>query len=591
VHILGVSALYHDSAAALVRDGQLVAAAQEERFTRVKYDPGFPGRSITFCLEAGAIEAREVDYVVFFEKPFPKLERILTSQLSTFPRSWRVFRESVLAWTKHKLWVRRTLLEHLPIPPDRVLFSEHHVSHGASAMFCSPFEEAAVLTADGVGEWTTTALGRASAPRSPGSTSTFDLTAEVRFPHSLGLLYSVFTAWLGFRVNSGEYKMMGLASYGEPKYLDELEKVVTVYPDGSYELDMTFFSFHYSFDHAYNAKFVDLFGPPRQPERPFFTERTEGSVQGREAEARENQRYADVAASVQRLTETILLRMADHLHRETGLTNLVMAGGVALNSVANGRVMRESPFERVYIQPNAGDAGGALGAAMWAAHVLLGEPGGFVMEHAAYGQSFSPDAIRAALAAHGLRSTYVDDVDDLAAQLVDALVAGEVLGLFGGRFEWGPRALGHRSILADPRQAGMKSTVNEKVKFREQFRPFGPAVSEAAASTYFDFDGVAGQFPQRFMLMVTDVRPDRLDEIPAVSHMGTARPQVVTDGANPLYTRVIDMFGQATGVPVVLNTSFNLRGEPMVAAPDDAIRTFLASGLDRLVLDGHVVRK
>ncbi len=591
MYILGISAFYHDSAAALLCDGDLVAAAQEERFTGVKFDHRFPNEAIRFCLRQAGVGVRDLGYVVFYEKPLPKFERILLSHLSTFPRSWQVFREAMLAWFGEKLWMKSVMLSQLNVPADRVLFVEHHLSHAASAMFCSPFEEAAVLTVDGVGEWTTTAVGRATADWGKGLPNRIELLEETRFPDSLGLLYSAFTAWLGFKVNSGEYKVMGMAPYGEPSYLGELDRLIRVYDDGSFRLNMDYFSFHHSLSQTYNHKFVELFGPPRVPESPFFTRTTGHDIRGRESEAERNQHYADVAASIQRLTEEVLLKIARHLHRQTGLRNLVMAGGVALNSVANGRIMRETPFERVYIQPNAGDAGGALGAALYAWHVLLGQPRGFVMEHAYYGEGFADGEIRRLLDAQGRRYEYVEASEVLADRVVDALVAGQVVGLFQGRFEWGPRALGNRSILADPRRPEMKEIVNAKIKFREPFRPFAPVVPEPDAPGYFDLGRAQGQYPPRFMLIVTSVWPERCEQIPAVSHMGTGRLQTIRREWNPFYYEVVERFGQATGVPVLLNTSFNLRADPIVATPADALRTFQNSGIDLLVLGSHLVRK
>lgn len=591
MYILGISALYHDSAAALLKDGELVAAAQEERFSRIKFDHSFPARAIDYCLRAGGIDARDLDYVVFYEKPLPKFERILLSHLSTFPKSWQVFREAIIAWFNEKLWIKSVMLGQLPVPAERILFVEHHLSHAASAMFCSPFQEAAVLTVDGVGEWTTTAMGHATADWDHGQGNRIDLTEEIRFPHSLGLLYSAFTAWLGFKVNSGEYKVMGMAPYGTPRYLDKLDKVIQVYEDGSFRLDMDYFSFHYSLRDSYTNKFINLFGEPRRPETPFFTRLTGESVAGREADADQNQYYADVAASIQRLTEEILLKMVRSLHRRTGSKNLVMAGGVALNSVANGRIMRETPFEQVYIQPNAGDAGGALGAALYAWHVVLGKPRRFVMEHAYYGEGYDAKAIKQTLQQEAVRYEYCPDEGRMADYMVDAMLRAKVVGLFRDRFEWGPRALGNRSILADPRRSEMKDVVNTKIKFREQFRPFAPVIAEEDAPRYFDLQKADGQYPQRFMLMVAPVCVQRGAEIPAVNHMGTGRLQTVRREWNPVYYETIRRFGQATGVPVLLNTSFNLRAEPIVTTPADALRTFRSSDIDLLVMDNYIVRK
>jgi carbamoyltransferase len=591
MYILGISAYYHDSAAALLRDGDVVAAAQEERFSRIKYDHRFPAQAIAFCLAEAGIAARDLDYVVFYEKPLPKFERILLSHLGTFPRSWRVFREAMVAWFGEKLWMKSLIARQVPVPVDRVLFVEHHLAHAASAFFCAPFRRAAVLTVDGVGEWTTTALGRATANWGDGGGSAITLTEETRFPHSLGLLYSAFTGWLGFKVNSGEYKVMGMAPYGQPRYLDKLARVIHTYDDGSFRLDMDYFSFHHSLTDTFNDRFVDLFGPPRPPESPFFTRATGDDIRGREQEADRNQYYADVAASVQRLTEEVLLRTARHLRARTGERHLVLAGGVALNSVANGRLMRESGFEQVFIQPNAGDAGGALGAALYVWHALLGRPRRFVMEHAYLGQRFSDERVRQYLDAQGVPYEHIDDDRRLAERVVDALAARQVVGLFQGRFEWGPRALGNRSILADPRTEAMKHIVNTKIKFREPFRPFAPVVPEEDAPAYFDLEKTYRQFPERFMLMVAPVRPERIAEIPAVSHMGTGRLQTVRRAWNPFYYELIRQFGAATGVPVLLNTSFNLRSEPIVTTPANALATFRRSDLDLLVADHCLVRK
>jgi carbamoyltransferase len=373
--------------------------------------------------------------------------------------------------------------------------------------------------------------------------------------------------------------------------MDKLAQLIRVHDDGSFHLNMDYFSFHYSPTHTYSRRFLELFGPQRQPEAPFFTRTTGDDIAGREREADRNQYYADVAASAQLLTEEVMLKMANRLYEQTGLRNLVMAGGVALNSVANGRIIRETPFEQVYIQPNAGDAGGALGAALYAWHVLLGKPRRFVMEHAYYGQSFSDEDVRTLLEEKGLRYERVAEEERLAARVVDAMIRREVVGLFQGRFEWGPRALGNRSILADPRWAAMKETVNAKIKFRELFRPFAPVVPEEAAAAFFDLQKATGQYPPRFMLMVSDVRRDKQAEIPAVTHMGTGRLQTVRRAWNPVYYDIVRTFGQATGVPVVLNTSFNLRGEPIVTCPANALDTFLASDIDMLVLEHYIVRK
>lgn len=592
MNILGISAYYHDSAAALLVDGELVAAAQEERFSRIKFDHRFPTMSVEFCLKEAGIQQKDLDYIVFYEKPLPKFQRILLTHLHTFPKSWRHFREAMLAWFGNKLWVKGDILKQFPdYPEDKVLFVDHHISHAASAAFCSPFEEMAVLTLDGVGEWTTTGMGIAKGDWTTGQTNMLELTEEIRFPHSLGLLYSVFTAWLGFKVNSGEYKVMGMAPYGRPEYMDKLAKVFKLHNDGSFSLDMDYFSFHESLTDAYNAKFINFFGPPREPESPFFTASTGDDIRGREKEAANNQYYADIAASLQLMVEEAVLKMANHLQAKTGLKKLVMAGGVALNSVANGRVMRESNFDEVYIQPNAGDAGGALGAALYAHHVLLKKPRKYVMKHSYYGQSFSLAQEKAAIEKTGLPYEQIDETEKIAERCVDAILKGQVIALFQGRFEWGPRALGNRSIMADPRKAEMQEVVNLKIKFREAFRPFAPVVTEERSNEYFSLGKSVNQYPQRFMLAVAPIPEEKHAEIPAVCHNGTGRLQTVDRESNPLYYEIVKQFGDATGTPVLMNTSLNLRGEPLVTTPENAFFTFGESDLDLLVLDKFLVRK
>jgi carbamoyltransferase len=589
--ILGVSCYFHDAAAALLRDGRLVAAVEEERFSRKKHDYGFPSSAIDFCLRAGGISSAALDYVVFFEKPFLKFERLLLTCMQSFPRSRRLFQEAMIPWLGDKMWIRHHLQTRLGVPASRILFGEHHLSHAASAFFCSPFSEAAILTVDGVGEWTTATVG-------VGRGTDVTLLEEIRFPHSLGLLYSAFTAFLGFEVNEGEYKVMGMAPFGTPRYADRVAQLIRVGEDGGFELDMDYFEFHRSAERTYGERFVELFGPPRDPGAPFFT-----AVSGypayfgprpadHAAQAQQNQHYADLAASIQAVVEDVVLRMARHAHRRTGLSRLCLAGGVALNSVANGRVLREAPFEELYVQPAAGDSGGALGAALWAHHAVLGQPRRFVMEHASWGQEYARSEITAALEAGGVPYTALDDEDRLLDLVVTRLGDGQVVGWFQGRFEWGPRALGHRSILADPRRPEMKDLVNVKIKYREPFRPFAPSVPVGRAEEYFALPDAARHYPARFMLYVVDVRDAKRDVIPAVTHVdGTARLQTVFEETAPRYHRLIERFGKATGVPVLLNTSFNLKGEPIVNTPAEALATFARSGMDVLVLGDCVVEK
>jgi len=591
MNILGVSCYFHDSAAVMLRDGQLVAAAEEERFSRVKHDYGYPKNAIQFCLESAGVKGPEVDYIVFFEKPFRKFDRILMTALQTYPKSWKVFRESMITWMIDKLWVASKLGSELDVPSDRILFAEHHLSHAASAYLCSPFDEAAILTVDGVGEWLTTTWG-------VGKGNDIRMIKQMQFPHSIGLLYSAFTAFLGFEVNEGEYKVMGMAPYGVPRYVDKVWKVVNQNSDGSFSLDMDYFCFHHSTDRTFNNKFAALFGEPRQPKTQFFTEATGfpkyfGRAPGNYKElCRQNQHYADIAASIQKVTEELLLGMARALHKETGLKRLCMAGGVALNSVANARILKETPFEELYVQPAAGDGGGALGAALWAYNTLLGKPRVFRMEHAYWGRSNSAGETRDFLVKNNIPFESFSNEDALLDRVVEGIMGGKVIGWSQGRFEWGPRALGHRSILADPRSHEMKDIVNAKIKFREPYRPFAPSVLAECAEKYFDLSGAAKHYPARYMLYVVPVKDSAKEVLPAITHVdGTGRLQTVFKDQSERYYNLIERFGQATGVPVVLNTSFNLKGEPIVNTPANAFSTFSKSEMDMLVLDNFVVEK
>ena len=455
--ILGISCYYHDAAAVLLRDGQLIAASEEERFSRKKHDYGFPKQAIQYCLEAGKISGSDLDYVVFFEKPFRKLDRILASVLGTYPKSWKVFRESMITWVLDKLWVASTLQSELGVKKEKVLFSEHHLSHAASAYLCSPFDESAILTVDGVGEWVTATYGI-------GRGNDIKLTKQMDFPHSIGLLYSAFTAFLGFEVNEGEYKVMGMAPYGQPKYVDKVWKLVHQNSDGSFALDMDYFEFHHSTERTYSKKFEQLFGEPRPTKLHFFTEATGFPKYFGEppANIKEisnlNQHYADIAASIQKVTEELILGMARNLQKETGLKNLCIAGGVGLNSVANSRIIRETPFEQVFVQPAAGDGGGALGAALWAYNTLLGKPRNFRMDHAYWGRHYGASEISSFLQGNNIPHTLIENEDKMLDQVVERIKSGKVIGWYQGRFEWGPRALGNRSIIADPGNPEMKTS-------------------------------------------------------------------------------------------------------------------------------------
>ena len=592
MRILGISCFYHDAAAALLEDGMLVAAAEEERFSRKKHDSRFPTHAIQFCLDTAGCRAEDLDYVVFYEKPFLKFERILLTSLQTFPRSSGVFREAMAHWLLDKLWVKALIQEALNLPEERIVFSEHHLSHAASAFLCSPFDEAAILTADGVGEWATTTMGVGQASWDGTRQNQIRLLREIRFPHSLGLLYSAFTAFLGFEVNEGEYKVMGMAPYGQPRFVDEVWKLIRQTDQGGFRLEMDYFSYHYSTHQAFTRRFERLFGPPRDPKAPFVTGEFGDALDRDPALLKQSRHYADIAASIQLVTEELLLRLARQLYEETRLPRLCLAGGVAYNSVANGRILRETPFHDVYIQPAAGDSGGAVGAALYAYHVLLQQPRRFVMEHAYWGQASTDEAIAEAIQRQHLHAQQLNGEEAVVKATVERLVRGSVVGWYQGRGEWGPRALGNRSILADPRRKDMKAIVNHKIKFREPFRPFAPSILARSVRDYVEHPRDKPLSPAKFMLMVSPIRPERRDTIPAVTHVdGTGRLQAVEESANPLYYRLIQAFEGETGVPVLLNTSFNLKGEPIVNTPDNAISTFARSEMDALVMGSWLVEK
>ena len=562
--ILGLSGYYHDSAACLLRDGVLVAAAQEERFTRKRHDQAFPARAARYCLDEAEIDIGGVDHVVFYDKPLAKFERLLDTFVGTAPRGIGRFLAAMPDWLRRKLWLGDGIKRELGYA-GRVLFGEHHESHAASAFFPSPFDEAAVLTVDGVGEWATTTLG-------VGRGNTLERLGELRFPHSLGLLYSAFTFHAGFRVNSGEYKLMGLAPYGKPTYVDAiLRHLIDLRDDGSFALDLRYFDY-LSGTRMTNRAFAEVFGPPRAPEAPM------------------TQRDMDLARSVQVVTEEVMLLLAQELHRRTGLSDLCLAGGVALNCVANGRLLRDGPFSRIWVQPAANDAGGALGAALHVWHCYLGNPRtppqGDAMQGSLLGPSFTNAVVRAELDAEGaVYETLADDeVCRRTAQLLDEQ---QVVGWFQGRMEFGPRALGARSILGDARSPTMQSTINLKIKERESFRPFAPSVLREEASRWFTLDG-----DSPYMLFTTDVVAAHRTELPAVTHIdGSARVQTVARDGAPRFHALLSAFATRTGCPVLVNTSFNVRGEPIVCRPRDAYRCFMRTGIDALVIENQLLLK
>jgi len=581
VNILGISAFYHDSAACLVNDGEIIAAAQEERFSRIKHDAAFPRRAVDYCVQAAGLSSgAQLDLVAFYEKPFLKLDRLLSSYLALAPRGLRSFLRAVPVWLNQKLWIKQIIRDELGFK-GQILFSEHHEAHAASAFFPSPFDNAAILTIDGVGEWTTTSIGR-------GESNRVELLAELSFPHSLGLLYSAFTYYLGFRVNSGEYKVMGLAPYGEPRYRDLiLSDLIDLRPDGSLRLNLRYFDFIAGLTMT-NAKFSLLLGgPPRKPDTPL------------------TQRHMDIARSIQEVLEEAMLRMARHVHAVTGKECLCLAGGVALNCVGNGRILREGPFRKIWIQPAAGDAGGALGAALLTWHHYEDRPRhlGPNGEDAQRGSLLGPECDpRAFLQLRGIPRMELPNAE-LMAHVAGLLESGKVIGWYQGRMEFGPRALGNRSILGDPRLPGMQETLNLKIKFRESFRPFAPSVLRERVADYFELTDASP-----YMLLVAQVNSalrsdaakgditERLkavrSTIPAVTHVdGSARVQTVSERDNPRFHRLLTEFERRTGCPVLVNTSFNVRGEPPVCTPEDAFHCFMRTEIDYLVLGNFLLKK
>ena len=588
--ILGISAFYHDSAAALLVDGQIAAAAQEERFTRKKHDDDYPERAVESCLKQAGLTPADIDWVGFYDKPLLKFERLLETYLAYAPAGLRSFRKAMPVWLRTKLFLPQKIRKELGETfTRRLVFAEHHESHAASAFFPSPFAEAAILTTDGVGEWATASYG-------VGRDNRIELTHQLRFPHSLGLLYSALTYYTGFKVNSGEYKVMGLAPYGEPKYADLiLKELLDLKDDGSFRMDMSYFNYAQGLTMT-SAKFHRLFGgPPRKPE------------------SQVTQREMDLAASLQVVTEEIMLRMARHVHQQTGMKNLCLAGGVALNCVANGRILREGPFEDLWIQPAAGDAGGALGVALFIHHQLLDQPrvvGPIDGQHGSFlGPEFSDAEIERFLRSVEAPYTRYDSDAELCDATAEALASEKVVGWFQGRMEFGPRSLGARSIIGDARSPKMQSVMNLKIKFRESFRPFAPSVLRERCDEFFTMEP---RQESPYMLLVASVREEKpparrrprlglwgIDKlnvprsvVPAITHVDySARIQTVDEVRNPLYHRLIKAFEARTGCPVIVNTSFNVRGEPIVGSPADAYRCFLATNIDVLALGRFLLRK
>jgi carbamoyltransferase len=593
MNILGISAYYHDSAAALLQDGVITAAAQEERFSRKKHDARFPGHAIRYCLQESGLQLSELDYVVFYDKPMLKFHRLINTYLSFAPAGYQSFAAAMPIWLKDKIFLKRNIKKSLAVTGDcssrelpPLLFTEHHQAHAASAFFASPFERAGVLCMDGAGEWATTSVWL-------GDGNELTPQWEIHFPHSLGLLYSAFTAFTGFRVNSGEYKLMGLAPYGEPIYTDLiLDNILSLNDDGSFEMDMAYFNYATGLSMT-SSRFDELFGgPARQPESPV------------------TQREMDIAASIQAITEQAILRLGQTVQRELGVNHLCLAGGVALNCVANGRLTREGPFDRIWIQPAAGDAGGALGAAMAVWHQYLDEPRSTShadkMSGAYLGPRFNEAAIREYLDSVGAVYETRED-NELIPEVADLLSNENVIGWYQGRMEFGPRALGGRSIIGDPRSKNMQSVMNLKIKYRESFRPFAPSVLAEHASDWFEIET-----DSPYMLIVADVKEDKRitrtpeqenlfgieklnvprPEIPSVTHVNySARVQTVHKETNPRYHELLERFHEKTGCPILVNTSFNVRGEPIVSTPEDAYRCFMRTEMDYLVLENIILDK
>src|SRR3954447_21232089 len=574
--ILGISAHYHDSAAALLVDGVPVAAVQEERLSRRKNDASFPLAAIEWCLDRAGLEPADLDAVVFYERSMLKFERTLTSALRSFPRSWRSFPGAIKNTLGEKVWVRGIIASYLGVPRRKIFFTAHHAAHAAAAFLTAPTERAAILTADGVGEWATLTVGQGE--RHNGGRSDIELRREIRFPHSLGMLYSTFTAYLGFAVNEGEYKVMGLASYGEPSMADAVRKLIPRTADGAFRLDLDYFEFHSTARRSFSDKFVQLFGPPRDPYAPIDLASAEG------------RHFADCAASVQLVLEDILVDIARDLHRRTGLADLCFGGGVALNGVANARILRETGFERVFVPTAPGDGGCALGAALFADRIHFGNADRDVPDHGFLGPDVDGAALARIAGEDGLPVETLDDAALIAAS-ADDLHAGRIIAWMDGRCEFGPRALGHRSLLAAPHDAAMRDRLNRDIKYREEFRPFAPVVPIEHADRFFILPP-GGARLARFMSGVFPVRHEWRERLAAITHVdGTARLQTLERSFSPRLYDLLHAYGRKTGIPVLLNTSFNLAGEPIVCTAQEGYSTFRRSGVDLLVVGNVRVRK
>lgn len=557
--VIGISCFYHDSSACLVRDGKIIAAAQEERFSRVKNTDAFPIQALNFCSQQGDVLFHDVHHIGYFEKPFLKFSRVLIEHLNQFPFSWRSFLRSMPQWLDDRLVFPILVQEELSTDAP-VTFLKHHLAHAASAFLPSPFEEAAIFTCDGVGEWTTTSLGY-------GEGSKIKMLSEIHYPDSLGLLYTTFTVYLGFHAHGGEGKTMGMAGYGEPRFMKEMSELIQIHPDGSFRLNQKYFAYRAG-QRMWNRRFEKLFGPPRMPNTPI------------------EQRHFDIAASLQNTVEDIFIRTARHLHAKTKSKNLCLAGGVALNCVANAKILEHSDFENIFVQPAAGDAGGAVGSALYISNVLLGEPR-HALTHAYLGPEFSNSDIRRAIQAAGFKSIEPVNENELVAKAAKLIAENKTLGWFQGRMEFGPRALGGRSILANPKCANIKEIINEKIKKREPFRPYAPMVLEERASDYFELS-----IRSPYMLLAPKVRPDKRALLPGIVHADdTARVQTVGKTEHPRLRKLLEAFGELSGDPVLLNTSFNRNGEPVVCTPEQALNCFVHTKMDALAIGDYWLEK
>jgi len=566
LYILGISCYYHNSAACIIKDGEVVAAVEEERFTRKKFDDGFPSEAIDYCMEEAGITTKDLDCVAFYDKTILKFERLLDNYITLSPLGLKSFLNVIPKWLHKRIWVKEEIKKHLKYNGE-IIFPEHHISHAAYAFFTSPFNESAILSVDGVGEWTTTAFGT-------GKNTSINLTNDIRWPHSLGLFYSAFTYFLGFRVNEGEYKLMGLASYGKPKYYDLImNNLIDVKKDGSIHLNMKYFAYTHA-NKMVNSKFEELFG-----------------CQVRKEDSEIEQIHFDIGASVQLVLEEILLKMVNHVHKETKLDNLCLCGGVALNGVANGRILKEGPFKKIHIPPSPGDAGSAIGCAMYAYYSIFQkernislDKDSMIKNNVYVGPEYNNEKIEEFLKLYNIPYEKFEH-DQLLKKTVELILKQKVVGWYQGRMEWGPRALGNRSILGDPRSEKMKDILNEKIKHREKFRPFAPSILEEYTSEYFDID-----ISSPYMLLVAKVKKPEV--IPAITHIdGTGRLQTVSKKSNPLYYNLINEFFNQTGVPVLINTSMNVRGEPIVNTPEQAFSMLLKTDMDAIVMGNYLIQK